>query len=77
VKRGWLIWQTPHSGWTKSWSGKPVRYYFYVSPEADFVSCTCPSFSFRGKCKHTEDAIEHLIRENNRLASQIHMGRAS
>lgn len=29
---------------------------YYVDPEAG--TCTCPGFSFRGKCKHVEKALD-------------------
>ena len=32
---------------------------YYVDPEAH--SCTCPGFTFRGKCKHTEILVDKLV----------------
>ena len=32
---------------------------YYVDPEAK--SCTCPGFTFRGKCKHTDILVDNLV----------------
>jgi hypothetical protein len=31
---------------------------YYVDPDAH--SCTCPGFTFRGKCKHTDVLVDKL-----------------
>jgi len=32
---------------------------YYVDPEAS--TCTCPGFTFRGKCKHTDILVDKLV----------------
>jgi hypothetical protein len=32
---------------------------YYVDPELH--SCTCPGFTFRGKCKHTDILVDNLV----------------
>ena len=32
---------------------------YYVDPDAG--TCTCPGFSFRGKCKHVEKVLDNLV----------------
>ena len=32
---------------------------YYVDPELH--SCTCPGFTFRGKCKHTDILVDKLV----------------
>jgi hypothetical protein len=32
---------------------------YYVDPEAS--TCTCPGFTFRGKCKHTDVLVDRLV----------------
>jgi hypothetical protein len=32
---------------------------YYVDPELH--SCTCPGFTFRGKCKHTDILVDILV----------------
>jgi hypothetical protein len=32
---------------------------YYVDPELH--SCTCPGFTFRGKCKHTDVLVDNLV----------------
>jgi lysozyme family protein len=32
---------------------------YYVDPEAS--TCTCPGFTFRGKCKHTDVLVDNLV----------------
>jgi len=32
---------------------------YYVDPEA--ATCTCPGFTFRGKCKHTDILVDNLV----------------
>lgn len=69
MKHGWLIWESPYSGWTKSWSRPGTRHHFYVAPDGEFIDCTCEAFRFRNSerrpCKHLSDAIQHIIRRNN------------
>ncbi len=31
---------------------------YYLTNENGYWSCTCPGFTFRGKCKHTEDLTD-------------------
>jgi hypothetical protein len=32
---------------------------YYVDPELH--SCTCPGFTFRGKCRHTDILVDNLV----------------
>jgi hypothetical protein len=32
---------------------------YYVDPELH--SCTCPGYTFRGKCKHTDILVDNLV----------------
>ena len=32
---------------------------YYVDPDAH--SCTCPGFTFRGKCRHTDVLVDNLV----------------
>jgi hypothetical protein len=32
---------------------------YYVNPEN--ATCTCPGFTFRGKCKHTDILVDKLV----------------
>jgi len=32
---------------------------YYVDPEAK--TCTCPGYTFRGKCKHTDILVDSLV----------------
>jgi hypothetical protein len=32
---------------------------YYIDPELH--SCTCPGFTFRGKCKHTDILVDNLV----------------
>jgi hypothetical protein len=32
---------------------------YYVDPEAH--TCTCPGYTFRGKCKHTDILVDNLV----------------
>lgn len=55
-----LDWQTVS---IRSSSTEGKTYQVSVPPWSgdEDVTCTCPSFTYRGYCRHTKYALEHLI----------------
>jgi hypothetical protein len=55
-----LDWQTVE---VRSSSDKSKTYEVSVPPWSgtEDVTCTCPSYTFRGYCRHTEYALKNLI----------------
>jgi hypothetical protein len=54
----WMVWEPPASSLTAEVKGsKGNSYTVRRNPRNNAVSCSCPGFKFRGKCKHLKAAI--------------------